>query len=86
MTSFADGTKLSMELTMLANGADFPVAKRGMYGPALTHGCKLVKDVAKDQPVTYGHVEWPRGRRCDKLRREQGERFEATVRPVEMSE
>ena len=37
MTSFADGTKLSMELTVLANATGFRVAKRGMYGPALNH-------------------------------------------------
>ncbi|MFK8015362.1 MAG: NAD(P)H-dependent oxidoreductase [Gammaproteobacteria bacterium] len=37
MAHFADGTKLSMELTVLANGAGFGVAKRGMYGPALDH-------------------------------------------------
>lgn len=33
MTSFVDGTKLSMELTVLANGLGFGVGKRGMYGP-----------------------------------------------------
>ncbi len=37
MAHFADGTKLSMELTVLANGAGFGVAKRGMYGPSLKH-------------------------------------------------
>lgn len=37
MTSFADGTKLSMELNVLANGTGFTVGKRGMYGPALPH-------------------------------------------------
>lgn len=37
MTSFADGTKLSMELTVLANATGFRVCKRGMYGPALDH-------------------------------------------------
>jgi predicted homoserine dehydrogenase-like protein len=37
MTSFADGTKLSMELTVLGNAAGFRVGKRGMYGPALKH-------------------------------------------------
>jgi len=37
MTSFADGTKLSMELTVLANATGFGVGKRGMYGPALDH-------------------------------------------------
>ena len=37
MASFADGTKLSMELTVLANATGFGVAKRGMHGPALAH-------------------------------------------------
>jgi len=37
LASFADGTKLSMELAVLANAAGFGVAKRGMYGPALGH-------------------------------------------------
>jgi predicted homoserine dehydrogenase-like protein len=37
MAHFADGTKLSMELTVLANAAGFSVARRGMYGPKLTH-------------------------------------------------
>ncbi|NNF16058.1 MAG: NAD(P)-dependent oxidoreductase [Gammaproteobacteria bacterium] len=32
MTSFVDGTKLSMELTVLANGLGFGVDKRGMHG------------------------------------------------------
>lgn len=36
-TSFADGTKLSLELTVLANATGFGVGKRGMYGPELTH-------------------------------------------------
>lgn len=34
MTSFVDGTKLSMELTVQANAQGFGVGKRGMYGPA----------------------------------------------------
>jgi len=37
IASFADGTKLSMELTVLANAAGFGVGRRGMYGPALNH-------------------------------------------------
>ncbi|HEU5450928.1 MAG TPA: Gfo/Idh/MocA family oxidoreductase [Terriglobales bacterium] len=37
MTSFADGTKLSVELNVLANATGFGVGKRGMYGPALAH-------------------------------------------------
>lgn len=37
MTHFADGTKLSMELNVLANAAGFKVARRGMHGPSLAH-------------------------------------------------
>jgi predicted homoserine dehydrogenase-like protein len=37
MTHFADGTKLSMELNVLANATGFKVGRRGMYGPALAH-------------------------------------------------
>jgi predicted homoserine dehydrogenase-like protein len=37
MTSFADGTKLSMELNVLANATGFRVGQRGMFGPSLAH-------------------------------------------------
>jgi predicted homoserine dehydrogenase-like protein len=37
MTSFADGTKLSMELAVLANATGYRVGIRGMYGPRLRH-------------------------------------------------
>jgi predicted homoserine dehydrogenase-like protein len=41
ITSFADGTKLSMEASVLANASGFSVAKRGMSG----FRCGHVKDV-----------------------------------------
>lgn len=41
ITSFADGTKLAMETTIVANAAGFRVARRGMYG----HRCAHVRDV-----------------------------------------
>src|SRR3972149_11974573 len=47
VTSFADGTKLSMETTVLANATGFKVGKRGMYG----HPCNHVKDVLKLFPL-----------------------------------
>jgi predicted homoserine dehydrogenase-like protein len=37
ITSFADGTKLSFEQTVIANATGFPVARRGMLGPACDH-------------------------------------------------
>lgn len=57
MTSFADGTKLSMELAVLANATGFGVGKRGMYGPALDH----VNDSSKfysDKLVEGGMVDF----------------------------
>lgn len=41
ITSFADGTKLSMEATIVANAAGLRVARRGMHG----YRCAHVKDV-----------------------------------------
>lgn len=41
ITSFADGTKLSMEASVLANATGFSVAKKGMTG----HRCDHVKSV-----------------------------------------
>lgn len=42
VTSFADGTKLSLEATITANALGFGVARRGMTGPRCDH----VNDVA----------------------------------------
>jgi len=46
MTSFADGTKLSMELNVLANASGFRVGQRGMHGPSLAH--------INEAPAFYG--------------------------------
>jgi predicted homoserine dehydrogenase-like protein len=37
VTSFADGTKISMENAVAANATGFPVGQRGMYGPECEH-------------------------------------------------
>lgn len=47
ITSFADGTKLSMELTVLANATGFRVAKRGMLG----YHCAHIKDALELFPL-----------------------------------
>lgn len=57
MTQFADGTKLFMELTVLANAAGFSAARRGAHGPRL----KDVQDSAgffKDKLVDGGMVDF----------------------------
>jgi predicted homoserine dehydrogenase-like protein len=60
MTSFADGTKLSMELNVLANATGFRVGKRGMHAAAIPH----VNDTAKfyaDRLIDGGMVDFTVG-------------------------
>ncbi|MFO7932723.1 MAG: hypothetical protein R6U78_01470 [Bacteroidales bacterium] len=47
VTSFADGTKISFEQAIVANGTGMRVAARGMYGPTVESGTPL-KNVAND--------------------------------------
>jgi predicted homoserine dehydrogenase-like protein len=48
----------------------------GRYLPeGLVEGCRLVRDIAKDQVLTYDDVRLPVGRLSDRLRAEQYQRF-----------
>jgi predicted homoserine dehydrogenase-like protein len=47
ITSFADGTKLAMEATILANATGFRVSRRGMHG----HHCAHVRDALTLYPL-----------------------------------
>ncbi len=52
------------------------VAREGNLVPmSLVEGCKLKNDVAKDTAISYADLEFPEGRLCDRLRREQDEMF-----------
>lgn len=42
ITSFADGTKISMEMAVTANACGFGVGTRGMYGPECKHVTEAV--------------------------------------------
>lgn len=42
---------------------------------ALSDGCKLKRNIAKDQTITYADIELPKGRVCDNLRAEQDKHF-----------
>ena len=61
ITSFADGTKLSMETTLVANATGFGVAQRGMRG----HRCDHVKDVLSfyetEELLDGGYVDYVLG-------------------------
>jgi predicted homoserine dehydrogenase-like protein len=41
----------------------------------LSEGCRLTRDVAKDEPIRRADVEFPAGRLCDRLHAEQKDYF-----------
>ena len=52
------------------------VARDGNLVPmSLVEGCRLRNDIPQDQAITYADLEFPEGRLCDRLRREQDEAF-----------
>lgn len=61
VTSFADGTKLAMESTVLANATGFKVAKRGMYGFRCEHVNEIIKALPLDQLLDGGIVDYALG-------------------------
>ena len=48
----------------------------------LAEGCRLRRDIAKDQVLTYDDVELPEGRLCDRLRAEQTTYFAPSKTPT----
>lgn len=58
ITSFADGTKLSMECTILANSTGLGVGKRGMYGPKCAHVKEAVNLFPENQLLNGGIVDF----------------------------
>ena len=57
-TSFADGTKISMENTIVANATGFRVGKRGMYGPRCQNVNEAVDLFPLDQMIEHGLVDY----------------------------
>ena len=54
----------------------YAVCSQHEYLPiALSGGCRLLRDIAKDEPISYRDVELPKGRLCDRLRAEQTSHF-----------
>jgi predicted homoserine dehydrogenase-like protein len=45
----------------------------------LANGCRLTRDLRRDEVLTYADVEIPEGRLCDRLRREQDAYFMAAA-------
>lgn len=61
VTSFADGTKLAMEATVLANATGFKVGQRGMYGPRCAHVKEMVDHLPLSQLLAGGLVDYALG-------------------------
>lgn len=61
VTSFADGTKLSMEATILANATGFRVGKRGMYGPRCEHVREMASLLPAHEMLEHGLVDYALG-------------------------
>ncbi len=58
ITSYADGTKLSMECTILANATGLKAGKRGMYGPTCGHVKEAVSLFPPEQLLNGGLVDF----------------------------
>lgn len=61
VTSFADGTKLSMETTVLANATGFHVGRRGMYGPKCAHVREMARLLPLKELLAGGLVDYALG-------------------------
>ncbi|HEB86959.1 MAG TPA: NAD(P)-dependent oxidoreductase [Gammaproteobacteria bacterium] len=61
VTSFADGSKISMEMAVVANATGFKVAKRGMLGPACEHVNDAVNVFSHERMLEGGIVDYVLG-------------------------
>ena len=58
VTSFADGTKISMEMAVVANATGLKTGKRGMYGPRCKHVNEAIHLFPTDQLLSTGLVDY----------------------------
>jgi predicted homoserine dehydrogenase-like protein len=61
VTSFADGTKISMEMAVVANATGFKVGQRGMYGPRCKHVNETPGLFPVEQMLAGGLVDYTLG-------------------------
>jgi predicted homoserine dehydrogenase-like protein len=61
ITSFADGTKISMEMAIVANATGFKVGQRGMYGPRCQHVSEAPGLFPLDKLLDGGLVDYVLG-------------------------
>jgi predicted homoserine dehydrogenase-like protein len=58
ITSFADGTKIAMEMAVVTNATGFPVGKRGMFGPTCEHASQAAELFPEEQLLEHGLVDY----------------------------
>ncbi len=58
VTSFADGTKISMEMAVVANGTGLKAGQRGMYGPHCDHVNETPNLFPREQMLNGGLVDY----------------------------
>jgi len=61
VTSFADGTKISMEMAVVAHATRFRCGRRGMYGPRCSHVREAAELFPMDQMMNGGLVDYVLG-------------------------
>lgn len=57
-TSFADGTKISIEMALVSNATGMPTGKRGMYGPRCNHVNQAKDLFPMEQMMNGGIVDY----------------------------
>lgn len=61
VTSFADGTKLAAEATVLANASGLRIGRRGMFGPRCNHVTEVAGRLPHDLLLENGLVDYVLG-------------------------
>lgn len=61
VTSFADGTKVSLEQAVMANATGFSVSKRGMHGPPCDHVQEVLDLFDLDELLDGGRIDYVLG-------------------------
>jgi predicted homoserine dehydrogenase-like protein len=61
VTSFADGTKISMEMAVVANATGFRTGTRGMFGPSCKHVTEAIELFPKELMLNGGLVDYVLG-------------------------
>jgi predicted homoserine dehydrogenase-like protein len=61
VTSFADGSKISFEMAVVANATGLKAGKRGMYGPACSHVNEAIQLFPEEQLHNGGLVDYVLG-------------------------